>query len=588
MHRQPRRIARLFCLFAMLLVTTGAMAQDASPPDTQPALVSRNTEIQVGYGHAIDVDETTWVNAAVAAEFHRELIFPGRKLNPVDVPSVGASENDEVVNADVVPWGDGLSIRVHPKRQIMPRKFEIYFRILHGVAVGDDGRLVWPLTLASDRLPLQHAHLQVSLPAETPTDQIHAHLELDGVPVEDGTFQLSGTRVSLDWPGAVAPGQVLDAVVTFPRVSEPWGFDPPKAPAWMFNGPLWLVLLALYYFVAKIIVSGVGDGKPVIVEYEPPAGWSAGAVRLLWHGSWDRQCFATGVLGIAAKGGLTLGQQADGSWTATRAGDDTMPSLTADERSLRAALFTFGCITPLSDASTDSIGLAEMAFRRVLEARCASERPMDPALLLFPGWFIALPAATLLFFGIASRFATIAEIVVVSFLCALGLAMLRGAVSLNVLRATRAQFLFVGLICVAGLLGGGDWLDRLMGVALLAGQVAGSWWLVRQSPNDTALLRTLRGFRWYLGTAEQQEMDARYKPSLHPELQASLLPYAMALDVEVTWNAHFAQALVKAEGPTDFLASMNPEHEQASLDLLAYAQSIKQQIGSDELSDEGS
>ena len=346
----------------------------------------------------------------------------------------------------------------------------------------------------------------------------------------------------------------------------------------MFNGALWLAVLALYYLLAKVCFTGGDDGKPVIVEYEPPSGWSAGALRLLWHGCWDEKCFATGVLGIAAKGGLTLARRTDGTWLATRTGDDHIPALTMDERTLRSALFTFGHTAHFSEAQADSTGLAELAFRRALENRCARDRPGDPAWLLIPGWLTALTGATLLFFGIDSRFAMVGEIVVPSLVGALAVAMLMDVVPLGILRATRAQVFLVAAIAAVGLLGGGDRADWLAGTALLAGQVAAGWWLPRQPPRETPLRRSLRGFRWYLGTAEQQDMDARYKPSLHPELQASLLPYAMALDVAVTWNARFAHSLAEVEGEEDFIARLNPDHDNASLELLAFAQAMARRI----------
>jgi hypothetical protein len=580
-------IAQLLCLVAMALVAASAMAQDASQSGAEPAMRTLDTKIWVNHDYSIDVSEATAINEAAPGEFHRDLSFPGRKLEPRDVHMIGAGVNLEGVNATVAPLGDGMRFSVRPTGRYAPptrrpgmQLFGINYRVLYK-AVGDDndnGEFEWPLTSAGDRLPLRGASLVVTLPEETPSNQIHAQFQLDGVPVAEGEHQVSGTRVSFRWDGIVAPGQVLSAVVTFPRVEAAPLFAPPKGPAWMFNAALWLVVFALYYLTAKVFFTGGGDGKPVIVEYEPPAGWSAGAARLLWRGSWDGRCLATGVLGIAAKGGLTLARQADGVWVATRTGDEHMPALTADERRLRSALFTFGHTAPFSGTNADSIGLAELAFQRALEERCAREHPLDPALLLIPGWLIALPAATLLFFGIDSRFAMIGEIFVPGVIGALALAILMGRIPLRILRATRAQTFFVAAICAAGLVGGGDRTDWLAGTALLAGQVVAGWWLPRERPRDTPLLRKLRGFRWYLGTAEQQEMDARYKPSLHPELQASLLPYAMALDVEVRWNARFAQALAETAVPMDFVASLNPDHDQAALDLLDFAQSLAQQV----------
>ncbi|MGB3460741.1 MAG: hypothetical protein WBA33_02095 [Rhodanobacter lindaniclasticus] len=567
-----RRTSRMLCLVAMALVAGSAMAHDASQSGAEPTTMTRDTSIWVNHDYSIEVSETTQVNAATPWEFHRDLVLPGRKLALRDVFLMGAAENGEGVRAEVALLGDGVRITVHPTRRVGKQLFELDYRVLYQAV--DDGKLVWPLTSATDRLSLQRASLAVRLPEETPTSQIQAQFQLDGAPVAAGDHRVTGTRVDLAWHDAVAPGQVLGAVLTFPEVAEASTPILPTGPAWMFNGAVWLAVLAAYYLLAKVFFTGGGDGKPVIVEYEPPTGWSAGAVRLLWRGGWDDRCFATGVLGIAAKGGLTLARQTDGTWVATRTGDERAPTLTRDEQRLRSALFTFGPTAKFSEAHADSTGLAELAFRRALENRCAGERPGDPAWLLIPGWLTALTGATLLFFGIDSPFVRLGEIVVPSLVGVLALAMLMDVVPLALLRATRAQVYFVAAIAAIGLLGGGDRLDWLAGTALLAGQVVAGWWLLRQPPRETPLRRKLRGFRWYLGTAEQQEMDARYKPSLHPELQASLLPYAMALDVAVTWNARFAHSLEEAGGQESFIASMNPDHDDAALDLLAFAQAM--------------
>ncbi len=575
-----RFFVRVIGLIAMLMVAFSTMAQEASPPDAQPVMLARDTHIWVNHDGSFDVSDITRFRPAPPHGFHRDLVFPGRKLEPHNVFLMGASENHYPVQAELVPLGDGMRINVHPMRSIWPKSFEIDYRMRYLAA--DEGRLEWPLISSSSKLPLGKARLRVSLPGETPSNQIHAHFLLDGSKVEDGEVRIKGSRVSLDWPDGVAPGQTLSAVITYPKLVAERQLDPPRGPAWMFNGPLWLALLALYYFAAKMLFTGGGKGKPVIVEYEAPRGWSAGAARLLWHGSWDNKCFATGVLGIAAKGGLALVQAGRWVWVATRAGEDYIPTLTADERSLRSALFAFGHSAPFSGANADSTGIAKVAFRRTLEARCATEHPADPALLLIPGWLIALTAATLLFLGSDSRFALVGEIFVPTVIGAFALAVFLGMVPRALLRAIRAQAIFAAVVCALGLLGDAGWTNWLTGTALLAGQVAAGWWLLRQAPNDTPLLRKLRGFRWYLGTAEQQEMEARYKPSLHPELQASYLPYAMALDVEVKWNARFSGSLATTSREADFTASLNPDHDQAAMNLLAFARAMTRQSESGE------
>lgn len=576
-HRTRRRIARILCLVALALLAASAPAQTADQGDDSPAILSRETKIYVHYDGSLDVSETTRVNAAAPDEFHRDLVFPGRRIGVKDVFVMEADENDETTNAEVTQLGDGVRISVHPTRRAGPREFRLEYRVLHGVTGHRGNTLYWPVTVDSNRLPVQQASLRVTLPEETPSGQIHAQLQPDGAEPGGpaGDNRVSGYHVSLEWPRGLAPGQTLGAVITYPEVSDSSAATlVPRGPAWLFNGPLWLATLALYYLAAKFFFTGGGDGKPVIAEYEPPAGWSAGAMRLLRHGTWDRKCFAAGLLGIAAKGGLNLDKQKDGGWVATRTGADLIPALTADENALRSALFAFGNSAPFSDINAESIGVAELKYRRSVENRCARERPLDPALLLIPGWLIALPGAVLLFFGADARVAIFAEIFLPTLIAGIGVAILINLLPKQILRALRTQAALATLICAAGLLAGPGRADWLAGAALLVGQVAAGWWLPRQPPMDTSLLRQIHGFRWYLGTAEQQDMDARYKPSLHPELQASLLPYAMAMDVEVAWNARFAGEVAKSTRQADFVASLDPGHDQAALDLLAFAEAM--------------
>lgn len=582
MDRAGRGVVRALCVIALTLLATNAAAQQPPADDSQPAILSRTTSIYVHYDGSLDVSETTVVNAAAPQAFHRDLSIPGHRLKARDIaiedayevyPSAYEYQTGGQTSASVAQRGDGVRINVQPTRQVGPRKFQIDYRVRYGV---HGKQLYWPLTAGSNAMPVQHASLRVTFPEAT---EVHGHLQLDGTSLAGQPSANPGkaSRISLAWPDAIDPGQTVSALISIPDLEDTSSINiVPRGPAWLFHGWIWLAALAIYFLAVKVLFTG-GNHKPLIAEYEPPAGWSAGALRLLSRGTWDRKCFATGVLGVAAKGGLTLTRQADGAWVATRVGADLIPALTADENSLRSAVFAFGQTTTFSKNNAEGINMAELAYRRALEKRCASERPVDPTLLLMPGWLIALAGAMLLMFGTSGRFALFAELFLPVMLIAIAVAILTGFIPSWILRATRAQAVLAVAICVVGLLIGGFSTAWLAGAMLLAGQVAAGWWLPRQPAKDTALLQQIRGFRWYLETAEQQDMDARYKPSLHPELQASLLPYAMALDVEVAWNAHFAGAVAKTGRQADFAASFNPDHDRAALDLLAFAEAMSQQ-----------
>lgn len=574
MDRTRRGIARVLCLVALTLVAAGAAAQSADQDDGQPAIVARNTKIYINDDGSLDVSETTRVNAAAPPEFHRDLSFPGRQMEIADVYVEETTENGQLVNREVAPLGRGVRINFDTTRARGPREFKLEYRVLYAVTHHHhDNRLEWPLTSASNQLAVQQASLQVTLPERTPSDRILAKFQLDGSDLDDhpGEHQVTGNRVSLTWPTDLAPGRNLAAVITYPDAALLASAS--GVPAWTLDGRIWLAILALYYLIVKFAFTGSRDIKPVIPEYEPPSGWSAAALRLLWRNGYDHKCFTTGILGVAAKGGLTLSKQGDGTWVATRAGADEIPALTLDERALRSALFTFNHTVAFTDPNSESFDLAETSFRNILEKRCASALPMSLAGLLIPSWLIAVIGAVYLYsFGRNPAYLA-AELIGVTAIAAIALVVLVKVVPGGLLRAIKLQGILAAFVCIGAWLGGTDTAHWLWMVALLAGQTAAAWWLLRQHGKETPLLRQIRGFRWYLGTAEQQDMEARFKPSLHPELQASLLPYAMALDVEVAWNARFARAVAKTE-QTEFAASLNPDHERAALDLLAFAEAM--------------
>ena len=205
------------------------MPQEVSQSGSHPTTKTLVAGIWVKHDYSIEVSEITAVYAATPWEFHRDLVLPGRKLTLRDVFLIGAAENGDGVRTEVTPLDDGVRITVHPTARIGMQLFELNYRVLNQAV--DDGKLVWPLTSATDRLSLQRASLVVKLPEETPSSQIQAQFQLGGAPVTAGGHRVTGNRVDLDWRDAVAPGQVLSAVLTFPEVEPAPSFVPPKGPA---------------------------------------------------------------------------------------------------------------------------------------------------------------------------------------------------------------------------------------------------------------------------------------------------------------------------------------------------------------------
>ena len=111
----------------------------------------------------------------------------------------------------------------------------------------------------------------------------------------------------------------------------------------------------------------------------------------------------------------------------------------------------------------------------------------------------------------------------------------------------------LGLAIAAGLLGVGATAPGaahlLMPIALFAAAaVAGLafQWLKAPSVAGRKAMDDIEGFRLYLGTAEEERLNAMNSPEKTPELFERFLPYAVALDVQNAWAKRFAGVLAAA------------------------------------------
>ena len=71
-------------------------------------------------------------------------------------------------------------------------------------------------------------------------------------------------------------------------------------------------------------------------------------------------------------------------------------------------------------------------------------------------------------------------------------------------------------------------------------------WLKAPSVAGRKTMDEIEGFRLYLGTAEEDRLNAMQSPEKTPELFERFLPYAVALDVQNVWAKRFAGVLAAA------------------------------------------
>lgn len=418
--------------------------------------------------------------------------------------------------------------------------------------------LYWNVTGTGWAFPIDRAGAVVHLPADVDPARLKAYgytgaqgsteHALRSRLLPDGS-EFTATR-------ALAPHQGLTVVLEFPKglVRAP---DALQKLVWLLHDNrnllltgFGLLLLWLYYGWAWNRFGRDPASGPLVARYEPPDGDSAAALRYVRGMGYDNTCFTAGILGLAAKGCLDIEQDAGDIYTLKRKPDAPAGSLRGDEKVLFAALFSDGDLLVLKQAARTTIVKARKAHERALSRTYEKKYFLTNRGKLWPGVLISLLSLLAMLYGSDPKGAfMLLWLAIWSFgVYVLAATALRKSRSGHVFGSI-GSWLFV-LPFALGEVAGLGLFGSMVGfaivpvfAALIGTNIAFYHWMKAPTQDGARLLDGINGFRWYLGVAEKQELDARYKPESHPELFARYLPYAVALDVGNAWGERFAGAL---------------------------------------------
>ena len=362
---------------------------------------------------------------------------------------------------------------------------------------------------------------------------------------------------------------------------------------------LGLVLLAgalLYYLLAWVKVGKDPEKGVIIPRYGPPVGYSPGAVRYLQRMKYDETCMAAGLLGLAAKGKVTI-RESGGTYTvqkrakplergmpkdkkvvsaqanfsaSPKAGPNAPPlpsggppplpsggppplslALTADERALREKLVGSGKIK-LEDDNWKKIRLARRSHRFRIELQLEKTHFLRnlkwwlPGVLLTVVGFLVLCLAvgawgTGLILGPVFLASTWWASFSFSKLMTRWRdgrtlsAILHGALSLPL-------FILWALFAVFMVFGSGPWAGTAILYAALLNLIF--YHLIpAPTPLGRKVMDEIEGFRHYLSVAEEDRLNLENPPEKTPELFEQFLPYALALGCDQQWSQKFDSVL---------------------------------------------
>lgn len=369
----------------------------------------------------------------------------------------------------------------------------------------DHDELYWNVTGNGWVFPINQAQATVTLPTLVPSDR----LRLDAYTGPEGARGTEFLAASPQ-PGVavirtrslLAPGEGLTIAVGFPKgIVQP----PTTAQQWRWflrdnRGVLValasLLLLAGFYALRWVKVGRDPPAGPIFPRYEPPADFGPGELRALWRMGNDPLCFTADVVDMAVRGFLQIHQDGAKDWRLVREPQGRPEALTPSQRMLAARMFKEDDELVLENDNASRVQAAISAHAASLDAR------------LKPAYYIANGSSLVV--GVV-------------------FSVLAGA--------------------VAFLVAGGSGVPALVAAGLLAVFLHFLFAFLLKAPTAQGRGRMdeIEGLKLYLGVAERDELKALPGPDAPPALDArryeTLLPYAMALNVEEAWTRQFTAAV---------------------------------------------
>lgn len=387
--------------------------------------------------------------------------------------------------------------------------FTIRYRTTRQIGFfADHDELYWNAIGTGWIFPIESSRVEVRLPAAVPTAQMsaegytgpqgakgrayRAELPADGI----GRWQLIAP---------LAPNEGFTIVLTFPKgvVAQP---SNGQRLRWFFadNGGVLIAAAGLLLLIAFCVHEWRRVGRDprkgiIIARYEPPEGHSPSALRYVQQMGYDERCFTAAILRLAVAGRLRIVKESKLLKDEWRLEPITTgsPPMDAGEAAVLDRLFK-GRSDPLVLKKTNATTLQAVIAGHDRALRTAAR----PRYFNLNGWSVVKALA----------------IGVVAFAAAVFVSQGAGIVAI----------LILGILAIVTLI--------VFGVLVRA-----------PTEEGRKLLDEIEGLKLYLSVAERDELARISGPEAPPQLDAkryeTLLPYAVALEVEEAWTSKFTAAV---------------------------------------------
>ncbi len=557
-------------ILAALLLLLGA------PVRAEERILDYHSDIAIATDGSMTVDEHIRVLAegnqikrGIYRDFPTDYRDRFKNRLKIGFEVLGVTRDGQTEDWHTERRGNGVRVYAGSKNRMISageHQYVIRYRTTRQLGFFDDhDELYWNVTGTGWAFPIDQASATVHLPQDVPAAKLKAsgYTGGQGSKSQNLNTEILADGASYRTTRPLAPHQGLTVVLEFPKgiITAP---SAARKAAWLLkdNRNVLLALLGLgllwvYYLWAWNRFGRDPESGPLVARYEPPDGDSAAALRYVRRMSYDNTCFTAGVLGLAARGRLDIDQDEDEDYTLRRKSDPPDDHLPADESTLFKSLFKDGDSLLLVQSNHTLMQAARKTHQRALSQAYEKKYFFTNSSKLVPGVLLSLatlgammiganPGAWFMLLWLSIWSIGVFTLVSSAFSASHGKGFKGLAKGIG-------TWLFAIPFLIGELVGLGIF-GHLAGYAILplflllfGTNFAFYHWMKAPTQDGAKLLDGIEGFRWYLGVAEKQELDSRYKPEAQPELFARYLPYALALDVGNAWSERFAQALTPAQ-----------------------------------------
>jgi hypothetical protein len=317
------------------------------------------------------------------------------------------------------------------------------------------------------------------------------------------------------------------------------------------------LLLATYYVVLITSKRRSTRRPPLVVQYQAPSNLSPAAARYVWRGCVDQRTVACVFAGLATKGRLTMHLENGAYRIGKVAVPPSTPPLNVEEQSTMEWLFS-NFLDKATFRPTQDVNGCIMSLRALLDRQLCNQYRTGRSGWAVLGMAASLLVSLLLAVRTVSDTSAGIKFAATLFLLTFMTGVLAGALLIpavvdlarglgNVSRllASFAITAFAAAGAVAVWLQLGRFAPAALGImicVLVLMNVIAVPLLRVVTPKGLQAQAQIEGFREYLLKVEQDPLDRMIHPESAPPPQATMLSYAIALEVKEAWGDDLVNA----------------------------------------------